>query len=211
MDSGLIKVINGFAFRAKKSVRGANLLYQRVSFADLDPAEGTIWKRYFFDANPQTVNTNTGIITLSGVAPTVSVSSNTTASTSTGNIVLIGLAPFVFTPVQVLTTDGSVVLSGVSPSIVISDNTIVFSQSGAIFITGIAPEIPTSSNVVTYTGELVLTARKPIISARAYFPENVVQATIVTESINNVDSTISRETPYFVTTTITQPSEHIVQ
>lgn len=208
MDAGLIKILRGYSFRSRT---GASQTYQRISFSDNDPADGIIWKKYFFEADPQTANTDTGNLLLSGVAPSVAVSDNKTASTQTGQLVLNGVAPSVQTPVSVYPAQGNLILTGISPDVIASDNKLAVTQTGDLVLLGVAPVVSVSSGVAaTLTGNLIINSFRPQAFATGFATTNVVNATITQASEFSVDSTIITEPVNFVNSTISEPVENII-
>jgi hypothetical protein len=211
MDAGLIKILRHYSFRAKRSVRGANLLYERVSFADIDPAEGTIWKRYFFEANPQSAEPLTGNLLLNGVAPSVSITDNTVVSPGVGNLLLTGLSPTPLISVTVYPLQGNLVLNGVAPSAVVSENITVFPQAGNLTLTGFAPAFEQSVLVSPETASLILSGNRPDAIGVGYYRDNIVNATVSVSGEYDVSETVTRSSEYIVSSTIVRPTENIIQ
>lgn len=211
MDAGLIKILRGYSFRAKRSVRGANLLYERVSFADIDPAEGTIWKRYFFEANPQTANPLTATLSVNGVAPSVSISDNKVLTPGAGNLLLTGLSPTPLISVTVYPLQGNLVVTGVAPTPVASDNKTVYPLSGSVILTGVAPAFEQSVLVTPQTASLILSGNRPDPIGVGYYRDNIVNATVSVAGEYDVSETLTRSSEYIVSSTIVKATENIVQ
>lgn len=161
---------------------------------------GQTWYHFWQDtptaSSPVNIDTFTGELIVSSVAPTVTVTDNKPLNPDSGSLVLSGFAPTVVAQQNVFLypDNGQLVLLGYSPTVVVTTNADLFPGSGQVLITGFAPTVVTSENqhlfpgssqlllegfapditifngiVVTETGELIVTGAEPIVSISSSF------------------------------------------
>jgi hypothetical protein len=128
----------------------------------------------------------TGVLTLTGYAPTVATPRN--GQPRTGVITLTGYAPTVQTNVNVLPDTGVITLVGYEPTVVVTENQNITPDTGVITLTGYEPTIQTPRNVLPDTGIINLTGYEPTVE----LPVNV-QADTGVISLTGYEPTI--ETP----------------
>ena len=112
---------------------------------------------YTAAAAPINITTSTGSLTLTGIAPTVSVSDNKNIQTSTGELTLTGYAPTVTVTahVNILTSTGELVITGYAPTVLVTNNINILTSTGELILTGYSPTISITGQtkyLVTKTG-----------------------------------------------------------
>jgi hypothetical protein len=112
--------------------------------------------------------TATGELTLTGYAPTVTISDNKVIFTATGELLLEGFAPTVAVTnnINILTSTGELVLEGYTPTVVISNNINIVTSTGELILTGYAPTVDISGQtkyLVTKTGYYITYNNKLLI------------------------------------------------
>ncbi len=137
------------------------------------------------------LDSNTGVVSIAGFAPTTSISDNKTSNTSTGGITienfapiwsseaagssfegftdtgiiaLLGFIPSIQTPRIVSTSFGESLINGFNPTILISDNKTVNTNVGVILITGNSPTLIIPSSIPVNYGEIIIEGKSPSIS-----------------------------------------------
>lgn len=101
----------------------------------------------------------TGSLTVTGFAPTISVSDNKSATPATGTITLTGFTPTVSLSDNKDATPGTatITLTGFAPTVSLSDNKDATPGTASIVITGFAPTISVTTNTAVTPGTASIT------------------------------------------------------
>jgi hypothetical protein len=113
-----------------------------------------------------TVNPATGQLTLTGFAPSLTVTANQTVSPAKGDLTLTGFAPAIsVSGATIISPDaGQLTLTGYAPTVTVTEHIIVNPLTGALVLTGYAPTIGQGVTVNPGAGLLTLTGFAPNIS-----------------------------------------------
>lgn len=118
-------------------------------------------------ASGTTVSVPAGSLTLTGFAPTVTVTANQLIAVPSGSLSLTGFEPTVLNGAnQVIQVPvGSIVLTGYTPTVVSTANQTIAVPAGSLIITGYAPTVRVGNDqiVVVPAGSLTLTGYAPTI------------------------------------------------
>jgi hypothetical protein len=109
------------------------------------------------------VTPDVGVLTLTGIAPTVLTP--VVVTPDIGSLVLTGLAPTVLTPVVVTPGAAALVLTGIAPTVLTP--VVVTPGLAALVLTGIAPTVLTPVVVSPAVAALVLTGIAPTVTVSA--------------------------------------------
>jgi len=117
------------------------------------------------------VNPGVSALALTGYAPTVSITEHQTVTPDPGALALTGFAPTVTVAENqtVSPANADLALTGYAPSVSVTTNHIVLPGAGALDITAIAPTVTVTTNhlVNPTTGALVLTGYAPTITVES--------------------------------------------
>jgi hypothetical protein len=103
-----------------------------------------------------------GSLTLTGQAPTVSISDN-----ESGRITWASLSVPVSNAVVVQTPAGSLTLTGAAPTVALTTDTYLYPDAGSLALTGLVPTLAVTAHqwITPDVGSLVLTGQAPSIAA----------------------------------------------
>lgn len=94
----------------------------------------------YYTAPGSSVNAtpSTGELTITGYAPTVTVTENKKVTPSTGEVTLTGYAPTVSVSDHktVITSTGEITITGYAPTVTVSNNINIITQTGSLILTG---------------------------------------------------------------------------
>lgn len=116
----------------------------------------------------QIVSPDRADLTLTGYAPSISVSSgaDVTVTPDAGQLTLTGYAPTISqTQHQIISPDkGDLTLTGYAPTVTVTEHIIVNPATGALVITGYAPTIGQGITINPDAGQLTLVGHAPTIT-----------------------------------------------
>lgn len=136
-------------------------------------------------SNNKNVTPDVGALTGSGYAPTWSseaAGSSFSGTPATGEITLSGYTPTVETPRNISTLTGEISVTGYAPTVQTPVN--VTTSTGEITATGYSPTIQTPRNITTDVGALVVTGYAPTVQT----PLNITSDTGVITLIGHAPS-----------------------
>lgn len=115
------------------------------------------------------VTPGVGDLTLTGFAPTISVSNNQAVLPGLGALTVTGFAPVVLSGDQKVVQPGvgALVATGFAPTVNATANITLTPGTGQVVLTGYAPTVTASDSITVQpgTGVLVLTGYAPIVNA----------------------------------------------
>lgn len=111
-----------------------------------------------------TVTPGVGSLTVTGFAPTVSVTANQTVTPGVGVLTVTGLAPTIVIGTRVYPDVGALTLTGLAPTVSVSNHQIVTPGVGVLTVAGFAPAVLTGTTVSPGVGVLTLAGLAPTIA-----------------------------------------------